>query len=121
MTDPDLDALREELAEFAEPTRKASTYTPRQERIIAGFEDIERFFETHGRAPRHGEDRDIFERLYAVRLDRIRALEECRTLLEPMEDEVLAIAWALDSARRWARGETEIDEVLAADLGLRAA
>ena len=32
----------------------------------------------HGRAPQHGEDRDIFERLYAVRLDRLRALEECR-------------------------------------------
>jgi hypothetical protein len=28
----------------------------------------------HGRAPQHGEDRDIFERLYAVRLDRLRAL-----------------------------------------------
>ena len=31
------------------------------------------------RAPQHGEDRDIFERLYAVRLDRLRELEECRT------------------------------------------
>lgn len=98
MTDPDLDALREELAEFAQPVRKAATYTPRQERIIAGFEDIERFFETHGRPPQHGEHRDIFERLYAVRLDRIRALEECRTLLEPMDRFGLLVAPAEDAA-----------------------
>lgn len=98
MTDPDLDSLREELAEFAQPVRKAATYTPRQERIIAGFEDIERFFETHGRHPQHGEHRDIFERLYAVRLDRIRALEECRSLLEPMDRFGLLSAPAEDTA-----------------------
>lgn len=81
MAEFDEDELAEELAELAQPKKKQSTYTPRQERIIAGFEDIERFFEEHGRLPRHGEDRDIFERLYAVRLDRLRELEECRTLL----------------------------------------
>lgn len=81
MTDLDLDALAGELAEFAPAKKKQSTYTPREERIIAGFEDIERFFEEHGRLPQHGEERDIFERLYAVRLDRLRELEECRTLL----------------------------------------
>ena len=32
--------------------------------------------------PQHGEDRDIFERLYAVRLDRIRASAECRAVLK---------------------------------------
>ncbi|MCB1133620.1 MAG: GIY-YIG nuclease family protein, partial [Verrucomicrobiae bacterium] len=53
----------------------------REQRIIAGFEEIERFVEEHGRLPQHGEDRDIFERLYAVRLDRIRASGECRNVL----------------------------------------
>src|SRR3546814_18432579 len=43
----------------------------------------------HGRAPQHGEDRDIFERLYAVRLDRLRALEECRSLLAPLDRQEL--------------------------------
>lgn len=81
MPDLDLDALAEELSDFAPKAKKQSTYTPREERIIAGFEDIERFFEEHGRLPQHGEDRDIFERLYAVRLDRLRELEECRSLL----------------------------------------
>lgn len=55
--------------------------TARESRILAGFEEIERFVETTGRPPEHGEDRDIFERLYAVRLDRIRSSEECRNLL----------------------------------------
>ncbi len=64
---------------------KARTYTPREERIIAGFEDVVRFHDEHGRAPQHGEDRDIFERLYAVRLDRLRELHECRDLLSPLD------------------------------------
>lgn len=81
MRDLDLDELAGELADFAPAKKKQSSYTSREERIIAGFEDIERFFEEHGRLPLHGEDRDIFERLYAVRLDRLRELEECRTLL----------------------------------------
>lgn len=81
MSDLDLDELAGELADFAPAKKKQTTYTPREERVIAGFEDIERFYEEHGRLPVHGEDRDIFERLYAVRLDRLRKLEECRTLL----------------------------------------
>lgn len=83
--DIDLDDLRAQLDEFASVKPKQATYTAKEERIIAGFEDIVRFFEEHGRAPLHGEERDIFERLYAVRLDRLRALEECRTLLAPMD------------------------------------
>jgi hypothetical protein len=81
MPDLDLDVLAGELAEFAPAQKKQSTYTPREERIIAGFEDIERFYEEQGHLPQHGEGLDIFERLYAVRLDRLRELEDCRTLL----------------------------------------
>lgn len=81
MADLSLDDLRAELAEFAPTEAKRATFTPREERIIAGFEDIVRFYEEHKRAPQHGEDRDIFERLYAVRLDRMRDLAECRDLL----------------------------------------
>ncbi|HBJ34057.1 MAG TPA: hypothetical protein DDZ51_04700, partial [Planctomycetaceae bacterium] len=55
-------------------------------RIIAGFEEIQRFVEQHGRAPQHGEERDIFERLYAVRLDRILADPECLELLRTFDD-----------------------------------
>lgn len=49
--------LLEALGVSAEPEKKANR-TPREERIIAGFEDIQRFVEEHGHAPRHGEDRD---------------------------------------------------------------
>ncbi|MBP2510145.1 hypothetical protein J2855_003793 [Agrobacterium tumefaciens] len=80
MSDLDLDELRAELDDFAQPEKKGGR-SPREERIIAGFEEIQRFVERNGHAPRHGEDGDIFERLYAVRLDRLRALEECRSLL----------------------------------------
>jgi hypothetical protein len=55
--------------------------TPRQARIIAGFEEIEAFFEKNGRLPQHGEGRDIFERIYATRLDAIAASQECRDVL----------------------------------------
>lgn len=85
MTDLDLDELRAELADFAQPHKEKRSYTAREERIIAGFEDILRFADEHDRPPEHGEDRDIFERLYAVRLDRLRELEECRELLAPMD------------------------------------
>ncbi|WP_273147520.1 GIY-YIG nuclease family protein [Oceanicaulis alexandrii] len=86
-TDED-DALLGELGIEVE-AKKQKSLTPREERIIAGFEDIQRFFEEHGRAPQHGERNDIFERMYAVRLDRLRQLEECRTLLEPLDHQGL--------------------------------
>jgi hypothetical protein len=81
MSEIDLDDLRAELEDFAQPT-KTESGSARDQRIIAGFEEIERFVEEHRRLPEHGEDRDIFERIYAVRLDRLRASDECRIVLE---------------------------------------
>lgn len=75
-----LDALGVELAPLKVPARSA-----REDRIIAGFEDILRFYETHGRAPLHGEYGDIFERLYAVRLDQLRQLSEAHSLLPELD------------------------------------
>jgi hypothetical protein len=81
MNDDDLlDALGVEV-----PSLKTANRTPREERIIAGFEDILRFYQTHGRAPLHGEGSDIFERLYAVRLDQLRKLPEVQTLLAELD------------------------------------
>lgn len=81
MTDDDILA---ELGVDLAP-KKVRARTPREERIIAGFEEILRFREEHGRAPQHSENQDIFERLYAVRLDRLRKLPDCRTLLAEMD------------------------------------
>ena len=112
MSDPDLDELAAELADFAAPEAKGGR-SPRDERVIAGFEEIQRFYEEHSRAPLHGEDRDIFERLYAVRLDRLRELSDCRALLEPLDYQGL-LASGLSVAESPAT--YNIDQ-LAAELG----
>lgn len=80
----DLDDLRAELDEFAQPEKK-SARSPQEERIIAGFEEIQRFVSKHNRLPQQGEDRNIFERLYAVRLQRLKTLQDCRALLTPLD------------------------------------
>jgi hypothetical protein len=84
MADLDDDELLDALGVEVAPL-KASSRTPREERIIAGFEDILRFHQAHGRAPLHGADRDVFERLYAVRLDQLRQLPEAQTLLAVLD------------------------------------
>lgn len=106
----ELDDLRAELDEFALPAKKGGR-SPREERIIAGFEDIQRFVEQHGRAPQHGEDCDIFERIYAVRLDRMRSLEECRNLLEPLDRQ--GLLGNVGHAAATPDGEVDDDELLA--------
>lgn len=111
------DELLDELGVEVAP-KKASSRTPREERIIAGFEEIQRFFEKHGRAPQHGEDRDIFERLYAVRLDRLRELGECHTLLAPLDHQGLL---AGTKPVIVAAAEEVDDEELLAQLGVKAA
>ena len=92
-TDED-DALLEELGVETEAKREGSR-TPREERIIAGFEEIQRFVTEHGRPPQHGEERDIFERLYAVRLERLRELDDARTLLASLDHQGLLSAGPL--------------------------
>lgn len=112
MNDIDLDALAAELADFAAPEKKGGR-PPREERVIAGFEEIQRFYEQHGRAPQHGEDRDIFERLNAVRLDRLRTLPEYLELLEPLDRQGL-----LAGARTVITSPEDVDiDALAAELG----
>jgi T5orf172 domain len=115
MTDLDLDDLASELSEFAAPETKGGR-PPREERVIAGFEEIQRFVEKHGSRPQHGDDRDIFERIYAVRLDRLRALPECRALLEPLDHQGLLVgAVRVDEPT----ADYDVDQ-LAAELGSMA-
>ncbi len=89
--------------------------SPKEERVIAGFEDIINFAKEHGRPPMHGEDRDIFERLYAVRLDRLRAQPEFHALLAPL-DELGLLSGELAGAPA---EETPVDDdELLAELGV---
>lgn len=115
-TDED-DALLEELGVEIEAPRQASR-TPREERIIAGFEEIQRFFDKHGHVPQHGEDRDIFERLYAVRLDRLREQADCRAILEPLDSQGLLAGQGHDKVLE--PDELDDDELLA-ELGVGSA
>jgi len=82
-TDEDA-ALLDELG-IEEEAKPSGGRTAREERIIAGFEDIQRFVDRHGRPPQYGDERDIFERIYAVRLDRLRDQADCRAILEPFD------------------------------------
>lgn len=113
MTDDDILA---ELGVGLEP-KKARAHTPREERIVAGFEDIVKFRDEHGRAPLHGEERDIFERLYAVRLDRLRAQPDACALLADMDPRFL-----LDAGNAGATTSADAldDGELLAELGLGA-
>lgn len=112
MSNIDLDDLAAELTEFDVP-EKAGGRSAREERIIAGFEDIQRFVDKHGREPLHGEERDIFERLYAVRLNRLRSMEECRAILAPLDRQGLLSG----SAKGDAEDVEDMDEdALAAEL-----
>ena len=111
------DALLAELGVEVEPERAASR-TPREERIVAGFEDIQRFVDTHGHAPRHGDGHDIFERLHAVRLDRIRQQEECRALLVPLDRQGLL---AEPPEGESPAPDSMDDDALLAELGVEAA
>jgi hypothetical protein len=114
-----MDEMNEDemLAELGVPIARkpARARTPREERIIAGFEDIVKFFEQHGRPPRHGDERDIFERLYAVRLDRLREQDDCRELLSDIDTHGL-----LTGAIEGADIDALDDEAMLAELGVAA-
>lgn len=111
-TDDD-DALLSALGVEVE-TKKEASRTPKEERIIAGFEEIQRFVTEHGHAPRHGEKHDIFERLYAVRLDRLRAQPDCMALLLPLDHQgILSLSSAVKDV-----DESISDDELLAMLGV---
>lgn len=110
------DALLAELGVDLEPKRSGAR-TAREERIIAGFEEVQRFVDEKGHLPRHGDDGDIFERLYAVRLDRMREQAECRELCLPLDRQGLLD----DSAVQTTVSDDQLDDdALLAELGIEA-
>ena len=106
----DIDLLKELGVELDPP--KPKKYSLLEARLIAGFEDILKFHEEYGRAPEHGSENDIFERLYAVRLDQLRENEQAQDLLASMDKNGLLKV-------QEAEEETELDdETLLAELGV---
>ena len=112
----DDDALLDQLGIEVEPQAAASR-SPQEERVVAGFEEIQRFTSEHGRPPQHGEDHDIFERLYALRLDRFREQAAFRALVEPLDHQGL-LAHPPDAAHD--STEALDDDALLAALGADA-
>jgi len=110
----DDDALLAELGIEVE-VKKATTRSPQEERIIAGFEEVQRFVAEHGRIPEHGETNDIFERLYAVRLDRIREQQEAHDLVAELDHQGLLEGATQDTTPL---DEDVDDDALLAELGI---
>jgi hypothetical protein len=93
----------------------------RQERILAGFEDIVRFRESQGRAPQAIEGRDIFERMYAVRLEQLRKLPaDDLAVIQPIDTHLLLQGTAAEDASPLLEGEellAELRDGLGHDIG----
>lgn len=88
MADLSADEVLEGLGITVEPT-KASSLSAFEERVISGFEDINRFYEENKRLPINAQGVDIFERLYAVRLTQLRKLPQAVAVLEPYDNHKL--------------------------------
>ena len=115
-TDDD-DALLSELG-VETKVKKPKKYTAKEERVIAGFEEIQRFVTEQGHLPAHGEQNDIFERLYAVRLDQIRKSDDCVALLQDMDPDGLLTSSDVvkeDDAEYKIKSDEELLEALGAE------
>jgi hypothetical protein len=109
--DDELDLLAEELADFAEPAGE-SVGSPLEDRVVAGFEEVQLWVTSQGREPENLTGRDAFERLYAVRLRRIREQPDLRSIVAPLDRTGLAaVALEVDGG-----GEDLSDDELAAEL-----
>lgn len=84
MADISDDDLLSELGIDLAPVKQV-TYTAKEERLISGFEEIIQFYKKNQRVPSNSNDADIFERLYAVRLNQLRKLPEALSLLEDFD------------------------------------
>lgn len=61
--------------------KSAEVLSPLEERLISGFEEINVFYETHQRIPSLNDDADIFEKLYASRLEKIKQNPSLKSVL----------------------------------------
>jgi hypothetical protein len=116
INDDDLELLGE-LGVETQPSQTGG-HSPMEERIIAGFEEIARFVAIHGRVPQHGENCDIFERIYAVRLDRMRSSPECRAVLSGLDSRGLLGETEETASDSHRVEEGSSDEALLASLGI---
>ena len=107
----DLDLLEELGVDTVQ--EKPRSYSKLEERVIADFEEINRWVGAHGRLPRPGAAAsDFFERRYAIRLRHIWDSEQWRELLQPFDTKnLLSPPAAVEEV-------ADDDESLLASLGL---
>lgn len=84
----DLDALAAALADF-EPAEKNTGRSARAERMAAGFAEIQHFVAAHGRLPEDSAERDIFERIYAVRWAALQRQSDAQEVLAELDEQGL--------------------------------
>ena len=104
-----LDALEVEVE-----TKKVAKRTPREERVIAGFEEIQSFVNDNGRMPSAAHGNDIFERIYSARLEQIRNQPDLCTLLVELDHQGLLGQVDQDTMVE----DNLSDDELLADLGI---
>lgn len=71
--------LLELLGEKTDNKNKPTNFL--EERIISGFEDINNFFEKNNRFPENKLNRNVFERIYSIRLNILKNNQEYKNLL----------------------------------------
>ena len=110
------DALLAELG-IKHEIKKKPVISAKEERIIAGFEEIQNFYREHDREPSNDHQKDIFERLYAIRLQQIRKQPDCIELLKDIDNQDLLdeSKIALDEFQ-----ENISDDELIKELGLES-
>lgn len=108
------DALLAELGIEVEP-KKVAARIANEERIIAGFEEIQHFVEHSGRLPSMAEGNDIFERIYATRLNQIRRQQECRDVVADLDHQGLLDGETVEDE---IAADTLSDDELLAELGV---
>lgn len=113
MADFSDDELLSELGIDLAPV-KSVTYTAKEERLISGFEEIIHFYEEHKRVPSNSIDTDIFERIYAVRLDQLKQSDEAKKLLAAF-DHLNLLSDSQDESNELSSLE---DDDLLAELGI---
>ena len=79
MNDPTDRELLDLLGVKVENKNKPNNFL--EERIISGFEDINNFFEKNNRLPENKLNRDVFERIYSIRLNILKNNQEYKNLL----------------------------------------
>jgi hypothetical protein len=106
----DLDALAVALADF-EPAERNTGRSARAERMAAGFAEIQHFVAAHGRLPEDSAERDIFERIYAVRWAALQRQSDVQEVLAALDEQGLLQGKAPHAA---ARPELDADALEAA-------